>query len=91
MSIYDKGLDRLRLLKEIARLKELNREMVEVIKLNCEVCREYQTEACNVFECVCKKVLAKAEGEGESNTHKLSEIEGKIVKGGSSFTVDFDK
>ena len=45
---------------EITRLKQLNREMVEAIKLNCKTCGDYRCE-----QCACGIVLAKAEGRGE--------------------------
>ena len=46
--------------EEIARLKELNREMVEVLKLAIPYLPVYGPTV-NTF----KRVLAKAEGEGE--------------------------
>ena len=49
--------------KEVARLKELNREMVEAIKLHCDQCKNEQGIAdCNVTECIWHKLLAKNEG-----------------------------
>ena len=55
---------------ENARLKELNREMVNVLKLVCsEICDEQHREACPdgySSNCYVLKVLAKAEGvQGE--------------------------
>ena len=53
---------------ELARLKELNLEMVEVIKLHCDQCKIEQMiteDVCSVIECSFYKVLKKARGEGE--------------------------
>ena len=48
---------------ENTRLKELNREMVEAIKLHCDQCKNEQGIAdCNVTECIWHKLLAKNEG-----------------------------
>ena len=51
------------LLNENARLKELNREMVEALKAECVDCYRGVTERCG--DCRIRIVLAKAGGEGE--------------------------
>lgn len=56
-------LEVIRLREENTRLKELNRELIVAMKLNCTTCWENGGEACQ--ECVCSQVLAKAEGQGE--------------------------
>ena len=51
-----------KLVEKNARLKELNREMMEAIGLHCDQCKNEQGIAnCNVTECIWHKLLAKAE------------------------------
>ena len=51
--------------RELIRLKELNREMVEAMKQNCDICyKERDLDVCE--ECMFDKFINKAEeGEGE--------------------------
>ena len=57
-SINDLASDLQRLQEENARLKELNRALVEAIKLNCKTCGDYMCETC-----ACYKALVKAREE----------------------------
>ena len=53
-----------RLSAENARLKELNREMVEAMKQNCDICyKERDLDVCE--ECMFDKFINKAEEERE--------------------------
>lgn len=55
-----------KLKEENARLKIMNQDMVEAIKLHCDQCKNEQgITDCNVTECIWHKFLAKAEGRGE--------------------------